>query len=1715
MTGHNHALNFVYEKEFTMFLADRRKSLMILMTLLWVFISPLSHSASFDCDKAASKIEKLICSDSDLSNQDSKLGQLYRQLESSNQLKDSQRQWVKNRNLCADSHCLRTHYQQRISEFEKDVLIEQYSGQKQKVTSIKEENWNNGGALVIRLTVPIDENRRWRQLLTVKLDAEEQSSDNWVLDSNGLALIYPFIESNKKYQVLVNPGLKGINGATLAQPSDKAIKTRSTQASVSFSGDGHVLSNKIRRALPVTTLNIDEVDIEIFRILPQNIGMWVHYTYQERERSYSLNRFANDTEMVYSGRFPIVNQRNQRTTTNLDLSKISGIDKQGAYVAVLSAPGLYSNRYSTNFFTISDIGIQLRKNERVLRINANSISSGAVLEDVTLKIFQGKKLIGQQSTNALGEAEFESFYTKGNTLVAQKGDEYTVINFKRNALNLSAFKNPISRHSAMQVFSWAPRNLYRPGETLDVFALLKDFDGRKVAAMPLDVTLYDPTGSRVIKRTLNASVSGRYEFNYKLDTTAKTGKWRLEYTSEGIKSLRHRYEISVEDFLPERLKLTLFDGDESKFRQTAERNTVKIPLLGEYLYGAPASSNKVDGFVIAEFEAHPFEQWEGYFFGDFQENINPKQQKLPAITLDANGQADFTIPMNQWSSIDSPLALITNISLYESGGRPITRSTVVTNILTEKLVGLEPQFDKRADDNSRATFKAILTDATGKLLSGKDYQFSLVRENRNYYWRYSDSRGWTWEYDPLNYEVFSGTLNFDGVSPATFSVPVEWGGYRLQVQDSSGNIVTAMQFSTRWSGWSNNSSDSMKPDQVMMRLNKDQYQAGDVAKLTLLPAVDGQGFITLESNEKILWRKKINLSAKGTEVEVLIDAGWKRHDLYFTATVLSPGDMKHAVAPKRAFGLLHLPLRRADASFNINIDVPDKVQPKRSVTAKLNIDSETLPTSDVWVSIAAVDVGVLNIKRFETPDPISYLFSPRRYDYQLYDVYGSIIENAGFDYSSQKFGGGRFKKSNAELVRGGNKAKTDVQIVAIQAQAVKFDDKGQASITIDVPDFNGTLRWMAVAWSDNSYGSNEAETTIADALVTQLSRPRFLALGDQSELALDLSNLSGSPQEFNIEFSVSGALQDQQWQQQLSLKDAERQTLKFPIVAEALGEGIITARVSNADESILIERNWNLGTRSAYPSVTHKEQAIIEAGKNWQPSIDLDGLIPDTIQARLAISSQPPIDVASHFDALLKYPYGCTEQSTSSGYPWVLVSPEIAKQFKLTDKLEKKFKQTFTEKFRRSQMEAAIDRVLRRQNSSGGFALWSNSGTELNWLTVYVTDFVTAARDAGALVPHDALTKSLDRLQRYLSGTTNIHYAWSDNEDYYRFATKAYAAYVLARSNRAPLAHLRRLFEAQENSSARSGLPWAHLGFALKVAGDTELAQQAFDKAKQTKYSQGYYGYYGSELRDAALLYAVLAKSGQAEGQQLLDVFDLARQRRWLSTQERNSLFQAAVASAGDGQSTTEASLITSDFTQEINEKGVFTSLIDYAQLDSLESIGANNTTIYASLELIGEHKNPPKPFQNQISISRDYFDLQGEPTTLKTMASGDLILVRITASAARNLPDALVVDLLPAGLEIENQNLADASINMSKLSVDGVSVADWQQRQQVEHVEYRDDRFVAALRLDEYQSRQLFYLARAVTPGEYSVPAPYAEDMYRPFYHALGASPEKLVITP
>jgi uncharacterized protein YfaS (alpha-2-macroglobulin family) len=56
-----------------------------------------------------------------------------------------------------------------------------------------------------------------------------------------------------------------------------------------------------------------------------------------------------------------------------------------------------------------------------------------------------------------------------------------------------------------------------------------------------------------------------------------------------------------------------------------------------------------------------------------------------------------------------------------------------------------------------------------------------------------------------------------------------------------------------------------------------------------------------------------------------------------------------------------------------------------------------------------------------------------------------------------------------------------------------------------------------------------------------------------------------------------------------------------------------------------------------------------------------------------------------------------------------------------------------------------------------------------------------------------------------------------------------------------------------------------------------------------------------------------------------------------------------------------------------------------------------------------------------------------------------------------------------------------------------------------IKHREYRDDRYVAAARLEG--ELNVLYLVRVVTPGRFTVPAPFAEDMYRPELRGIGAS--------
>ncbi len=1688
----------------------------LLLLSCWL-LATSAHAASFDCQQASQAIEQRICANERISLQDERLGQRYQQLlalsQDSDELRQQQRQWLQQRNQCQADDCLRQQYQQRLQQLDQQYQRQRYRDQPMSVSSVKEETWNNGAALVIRTTVPVDADKNWRRFLQVKQTDEPQPADHWILSEDGLKLIYPFVEPATDYLIEIKPGLSAINNERIVRPGKHDLTTRRTQPSAAFSGGGHVLSSAVRQALPVTTLNVDAVDIRIHRLDDEQLAGWSRWSFDSSERYYRLDEFAKHNPEVFAGRFDIEHQRNQRTTRNIDLSEIDAVQQPGAYLAVMQIAGRYDDDYQINFFTVSDIGVQLRKNAQQLRVNTHSIASGEVLTDVTVSLYGDGTLVAEQPVDKNGEAVFADYHSEGNTLIARRGEHMTVLRYDRQGLDLSAYDNAVSRHSELQAFAWSPRDLYRRGERLEFNALLRDADGQAVDALPLEAKLIDPTGNRVAKATLQRQDAGHYVFNHTLSDSAKTGPWTLHLaTSAKPNNVLASYEVKVEDFQPERLELKLFDGDHQARRMTDAGGELSIPVSSQYLYGAPASGNRVDGFVIAELDRKPLADWSSFVFGLDGETIPHRRLTLQPTDLDSNGEANLKASLQHWQKLQSPLALIANVSVYESGGRPITRKATITHWGSDELVGLEPQFKQRPDNRSLVRFKAILADRSGELHSGDDYQLRLIREDRNYYWRYSDSEGWRWQYEPLELVEYSQNLEFNDDAPIDLALPVEYGDYRVEIYNDDNQLVNRYRFRTRWSGW-RSSGDSLKPDQVQLAFEQQSYQPGDTATLLMTPATDGLAHITVETNDGVLWRGQREVKASGERIEIPTQSSWKRHDIYVTATVFTPGDMKHSVAPKRAFGFAHLPLRRADAGLNVSLQVKDKITPRQPTKVTVNL-ADAEQHDDVWVRIAAVDVGVLNITRFNTPDPLGYLFGPRRYDYQLFDVYDRIIENAGFDYAAQRFGGG-LVQSEAELVRGGEEPKNEVKIIAWQTEPVRLSD-AQTEIELDIPDFNGRLRLMAVAWNEHSVGSAEAQTTVADPLVMQLSRPRFLALGDQSQLSLDVANLSGQSQTVDVTFSVGGMLKSQSWSRQLSLSDEQREVLTFPVLAQELGRGTIEASLSanDGEQTLTLEQQWALHSRAAYPALTERRQTVLEPGQSWDNDLTVEGMIASTVQAQLTLDSSPPIDTRGHFDSLLRYPYGCTEQTTSSGYPWALVTPDAARRFELSKMLEQRFKQPYTDGLRRQQLERAIKRLQPRQTSSGGFSLWSN-GDARNWLSVYVGDFLTDAREAGATLPGGMLEDLQKHLQQYVRNQTQL-YSYRDDQ-HYGLATRAYAAYVLARSNKASLANLRRLQQEMEAEAKelKSGLPWAHLARAMQLSGDANAAATLFERAKTISYKPGYYGDYGSAVRDQALTFALLAAGGFDTAEPLLALFDEVQKRRWLSTQERNALFRASLA-LDENDQPLRSLIQLSDMEQNIDQEQAFRSLLNADQVSRLQRVTAQEQRQYLTLELIAHPVVAPEPVRRGMAIERRYYNLDGDVITPERLATGELVVVElVTNTKDLYVRDALVVDLLPAGLELENQNLANASVDLSKLMIRDQPLDGWQQRARVEHVEFRDDRFVAALPIDNYGRRYLYYLARAVTPGKYSVPTPFVEDMYRPYQHGIGETLPELVITP
>ncbi|WP_279495896.1 alpha-2-macroglobulin family protein [Aeromonas veronii] len=1575
-----------------------------------------------------------------------------------------------------------------------ESTAQQEAGAPTSVVQANARQYRDAPALALVFSGSLAPKANWQSWLSVS-EGGKQLQGEWILADDGRTLYFPNVQPDKSYEVSLKAGLG-------PSPQSWTLKTRPLEAGASFTASGMVLPLRDELRLPISAVNVDEVNIDFFRVDAEYLPRFLaEYRPGAGMGNWELEQITKRAKRVFSGRYALELDANRRETRLINV-KEPQLAEAGVYFAVMSPLGNYDWRKETTYFAVSDMGLSARRYRDQLEVFVSSLASADPLKDVQLSLLDEKgNRLQVQTTDPQGHRRFDQVQG-ARLLLAEQGNHLAVLRLDGAALDLSTFDLGTQPWQAQQLYLFSGRDLYRPGERLDSEILLKGQDGQLLPGMSVELEVKQPDGQLLEQKRLLPDNLGAAHYGLRLPDDAPLGRWTISLkTAAGS---RFEWPFLVEEFLPERLKLQLGKGPDGEV--TDLDASLTLPLQGDYLYGAPASATKAKAEVKISRATMPFTQWQEFTLGDVLLAEQAKDLEPLNLTLDAQGQGTFSLT-DELDGVRAlgPLEVVYRVSLSEPGGRAVNRSrTQYGWPAGSQWPALKADFvADRVEGGKPLPFQILNLDEQGQPVAGA-VKVRLINEYRDYYWHYADGEGWKYEFNSQPYLEQEQALQLDGKGPTPLTLQLAAGWYRLEVENSQGHqsSLRVEIGSYAWGG----GGEQARPDKIAITLDKRAYQAGDKAKVTLVAPRPGKGLLLVEDGDGLRWWQRIELKGAGGdakdargEFDIPVSPEWQRHDLHISAQIAAPDSSSKPAGKQqgqslRSVGLVPLTLDREARRLPLTLSAPDKAVP----LTRLEVTATSTPNSQGRVVLAAVDRGVLNISDYQPLDPFEIFFGRKRFAQDLFDNYGQVILPQDGKLARLNYGGDR-----APLKKGGA-LESRVEIAALWSGEVSFDQQGKAVIPLDLPNFNGELALMALAWNEQQVGEAERAVKVVAPLVAEIGWPRFGARGDETRALVQLRNMSGEDQTLSLVWTLNGGLKaNGELPRTLALKNGEEQWLTLPLTVTG-ASGVASLQLAASGKDFAISRDWTLPLRSPWPAETRQRYQMLAPGQqmSFAPA-ELTGLDRANLQGLLSLSGTPPWDPAAQWQALADYPYACLEQTLSRAWPYLLTTADERAVWSKPAEGKQAVSEADVQR-------ALLQRLQRLQLPSGGFGLWDGRSDEEQWLTAYAADYLLARKEAGDAVPEAMLNQALNRLQSYL---TDSQYGerWSSAPEHSRLAYQAYSAYVLARVGKAPLATLRLIWE-QQADHARSGLPLLHLSLALSAMGDEQNAAKALSRALATERGDDYLGDYGSPLRDEALELSLLRQHKlAAERWPALStkVADTLAHRQWLSTQERLALLRLArFDPAADWQAKVTSSLGSGS----LNGSAPL-------QLGAPEALAASTVTneskgsLYVQRTLIAYPEQAPARISKGMSVTRSWFNSDGQRFDPAKVKVGDLVVVRLNVSSESAVPDALLVEMVPAGFELENPALGN-SIKLEELSIEGKPAWQSEWNDYLKHQEFRDDRYTAALDLSEGSNQQLVYLMRAVTPGRYQVPPTQVEDMYRPELRAVGEDIHEVVIS-
>lgn len=1519
-------------------------------------------------------------------------------------------------------------------------------------------------------------------------------------DVSGNLLCLSGLPFEPERQVTVREGLPSASGERTEYDETFMLTFGDRPAYVGFAGAGVILPRSEADGIAIETVNVSRLHVEVLRVPDRILSQYaIDPGETNEEGGWSYWSFNNAGEnvgvQVYEGEIDVdTGVRNSAVTTVFALGAALRELRPGAYVVKVrdaspsagqrGAGESESVASSYRWILYTDMALQSFSGATGLDVVVRSLRSARPMGNVTLTLIaENNEELARSRSDSEGRVHFDDALVNGDgpararyvMAYGAEGD-FAALDLQRPGLDLSD-RGVDGRFAPADVdaYLYTERGIYRPGERVRLIGLIRDQVGRAISNRQSTLVVYRPNGTewRRIRMT-EAEAVGAIAKNIDLDRGAPRGVWRATLLVDGQEQSAGDVSWSVEDFVPQRLRVQI-EASEAVLHRGQTR---PINVQADFLYGAPGSGLAVEAEGRLMVDPTPFPEFRNFSFGRSDESFDERMFQLPGTVTDGQGAAQIAFALREEPDTTLPLRARMIASVADPGGRLVRESFTVPVRLNNLYLGMSAQFEnRRAGAGERVAYDIIALNADGQRVATRGVQWQLVREDWSYDW-YLDGGQWRWRRTGRDIPVDGATVDIPANQPLRIAKDgLREGSYRLIVRTNGAE--SSQRFGV---GWGGPADDDATPDMVSVVAPEDPTRPGARARVQIRPPYAGEAQIVV-ATDRVIETRTVRVSASGTNIDLPVTPEWGS-GAYVLVTVMTPRDPVNLPVPRRAVGVAYVPVDMGNRTLEVIAGANlQNVRPRTTIEVPIQV--RNAPAGErVRVAIAMVDEGILNITKYDSPNPVDYFFGRRALGVQIRDDYGRLLNpNLGAPATARQGG---------DSLGGEGLTVVPTRTVSLFSDIVEVRG-GRATIPITVPDFNGTLRLMAVAWSESAVGQDEEQIVVRDPVVAELILPRFVAPGDQAQGTLNIDNVEGPNGAYTVTIGGDTAARIAQQPRRFTLNRGQRQTALIPITGGPLGVGQITLRLEGPQGFTAVERTYDIQSRAPFLPITMTSIQPQAAGASWRAPSDALSRFQPSGQALISFSNLAGIDPAPLLDELYRYPYGCSEQLVSVAMPLLYyntLAPEAnrARDPRITRRLQD-----------------AATQLLDRQAPDGSFGLWrAGDGYASPWLGVYVTDFLWRAQQQGMAVPRTSMQQAYGALRRIARlndfGSVNYQfevYRWpgsNDSTELLRSRSAAYALYVLARAGEADIGQL-RYFHDNRLRNDPSPLARAHIAAALAHMGDRARSRNAFRMAEQALGYRNVGDWYQTPLRDTAGVLAMAAEAGETE---LVDRLRRRLERDApeagaLTTQEQAQLLMAANALL---QRSGEVNVSLNG--EQLAARRVTVN----AQRLAAGLVFRNNArgTVWRTLQLSGVPLEAPAAMQAGYTIDKTIFRMDGTTADLNSIRQGDRVVIVISGQpeGARNYPTVLV-DLLPAGLEIETVlRPEDGSGSQSYDGTTRNGPFGWVGSISYANVaEARDDRFVASS--DLRGSYRYAYIARAVSPGRYTLPAAQVEDMYRP----------------